>query len=543
MQLFSTEPESHHEVSRALESRYDHLISSGQKQPFVYPLVSYGAFLAIVYLCIDHRRRPWLQHCRFIVWGALLVCSAWCISNTRARNPAAAFGVGIVSSWAALWSSVMLVFNDGQTDFKRIERIARAREENPSESVEGQEGGRSQDVDLAANGHVGVKHRRPVTKYNHPGIEHSEYGGILIWQGYPDGPLYTRFDWICDLFSSFRGMGWNYRISGLPPPLEPIQGDPATNTEQYHANRRDFRQFRSKRDLLRHNLKLLVRNYFILDVLKTLISHDPYFWTGSYSRRPGYLSTWLDDYTVIDQSCRLLISLAAVFIALQTIFALGPVFFVGVLGDRYIGVRGEPWLYCDQFGSFSKVLDKGLAGWWGGWWHQTFRYGFEAPSTRIVDMLGWSQKSTKAKFLKLCVAFSLSGCLHACGSYTQIGETRPLRGPLLFFVLQILGISFQLFATSLLAKMGVRDSSPRWLRRTINVVYVHVWLYHTAPLLVDDFAKGGIWLFEPVPVSVLRGLGFGGKGDGWFPLTGAFSDRAVLRWHRGDSWWNTGVAL
>lgn len=38
------------------------------------------------------------------------------------------------------------------------------------------------------------------------------------------------------------------------------------------------------------------------------------------------------------------------------------------------------------------------------------------------------------------------------------------------------------------------------------------WLYLTGPLLADDFARCGIWLFEPVPVSIVRG----GLGERWW---------------------------
>lgn len=552
MQFFSHGPASHYEVVRELESRYDSLVSSGQVQPFVYPFTSYGAFFVLIYLCIDHRRRPWLRRCRFLVWSAVAAFSLWCIIYTRARNPAAAFGVGLINAWATLWCAVMLVFNDAQKDFTRIERKELNHDSTADRENFRDSNGHTNDLDVHANRNARKRTMKdPSSPSPDTGSKQrtSEVKGTLTWQSYPEGPFVDRLDWVCDLFSSFRGMGWSYRIAGLPPPPEAVQRDLAVNsdekvsTKNSPVSRLGLRRYQTRRELLKYNVYLLCRNYLILDIIKTLIAHDPYFWTGSYSQRPGYLPVWLDSYSVVDQTCRLLISLAAIYYALETIFALGPLFFVGVLGDRYLGVRGEAWIYCDQFGSFSNVLDKGLAGWWGGWWHQTFRFGFESPSARLIEMLGWDRKSAKAKFLQLTVAFSLSGCLHACGSYTQLGDTRPLRGPFLFFILQIFGISFQLAATTLLAKLGLKDRSPRWAKRVVNFVYVHVWLYHTAPLLVDDFAKGGVWLFEPLPVSFFRGLGFGGKEDGWFPLVGRDTGGDLMRWHSGDGWLNTGIAL
>ncbi|KAL1302593.1 hypothetical protein AAFC00_002970 [Neodothiora populina] len=448
----------------------------------------------------------------------------------------------------------MLVSNDAQREFQRIERKETPSGKQALDATDPTNGSANGvQVDGVQNGEFRNRKTVPASMSD-PGstLGPRDRKGTLTWQSYPAGPFIERLDWICDLFGSFRGMGWSFRIAGLPPPPESVQHDLSMNTGQApyegdtHVGRSGNHRYHTRREILRYNGFLLVRNYLILDLLKTLIVNDPYFWTGSYTQRPRYLPAWLDAYPVIDQSSRLLISLAAVYYSLETIFSLGPLFFVGILGPRYIGVRGEPWIYSDQFGSFSAVLDKGLAGWWGGWWHQTFRFGFESPSTRLLALLGWhDRKSPAAKLLQLCVAFALSGCVHACGSYTQLGDTQPLKGPFLFFVLQVVGISAQLALTAFLNKLGIASRTPKWLSRMANFVYVHVWLYHTAPLLVDDFARGGVWLYEPLPFSPLRGLGFGADEDGWFPLSAgnAGGVRDIFRWHRGSTWWNSGVAL
>lgn len=551
MHLFSQKPATHYVVVQELESYYDALVATGQIRPFVYPFGAIGAIVAIAYLCVDHRKRTLLARCRFLVWGFLAASSLWSLLYTRGRNPAAAFGVGLICAWATLWSSVLLVFNDAQRDFRRVERVPVSGVECVSADgpEEAAANGHTDDLQNHANGNGHLRKRNLPPKARDGSGAVTQPNTKLIWQSYPSGPLQHRLNWVCDLFSTFRGMGWNWRIAGLPTPPEPIvsetPGSPKSQTshEDIAVSHTGVHRYDSKKNLVRHNLYLLARNYFILDLLKTLIVIDPYFWNGSYSRPPGYLPQSLQDSLVAVKCSRLLISFAAIYFALQTIFALGPVFFAGILGEKMLNVRGEAWIYCDQFGPFSNVLDKGLAGWWGGYWHQTFRFGFESPSSRIIEMLGWEKKSPKAKFLQLCFAFTLSGCLHACGSYTQLGNTRPLRGPLSFFVLQIFGISFQIAATAALDRMGLRKKAPSWLGRVVNFVYVHVWMYYTAPLLVDDFAAGGVWLFEPLPVSLFRGLGFGAKEDGWFPILGNDNGSDVVRWHSGSSWWDTGIAL
>ena len=92
----------------------------------------------------------------------------------------------------------------------------------------------------------------------------------------------------------------------------------------------------------------------------------------------------------------------------------------------------------------------------------------------------------------------------ACTSFT---------GPFKFFLLQPFGILSQMAFT----QSGIVPKKiPKCIRQLANFVFVHVWMYYTAPLLVDDFARGGIWLYEPFAISPLRFLGFGAKDDnGW----------------------------
>lgn len=538
--MFERTPQTSHDVVRRLEARYHSQIATGQYQPFIYPWGTVGAALVILYLLIDHRRSPILRHCRFLAFAFICWFAFYTIRTCRALNPASAFGVGLINAWSILWCSVMLVFNDAQADFKRIERKERSldRDGNQSNGTTA----KAQDInDPVRKRTNGFPSEDKVGSTQSP----AQRSGTFAWQAYPVSPFLERMDWVADIFCNFRGMGWNWRISGLPPPPKHVQEDLKHNNateisdDNTHVSRMGIHRYQTKSTLLRHNIYIFCRNYLILDLLKTLIAHDPYFWgLKNDPRAPGYLPQSLKSSPVAINSARLLISLSAIGLALQFIFSLGPIFFVGILGPSIIGARGEPWMYPAQFGSFSIVFEKGLAGWWGGWWHQTFRYGFEASSTRVVKLLGLDPKSQTAKFLSLAIAFALSGCLHACGSYTQIGDTRPLMGPLRFFLLQILGVTAQTQTTRWLGRMGVTQRLPGWVRKGTNFAYTHVWFYYTAPLLVDDFAAGGIWLFEPLPISPLRGLGFGSKEDGWWCWSGQ-----IARWHSGKNWWDTGIAL
>jgi hypothetical protein len=541
--MFRGQALTHHDVNARLNAQYDSSIASGQFYAFTYPFGTLGASVVMLYLLVDHRSRPWLQKARFVAWAFITVFAIWTIKSFRARNPAAAFGVGLISAWSILWCGVMLVFKDAQVDFSRIER-----KESPLDRIYASElpqtaESKGLSTGVAQQNNLTLRDRGKLGTTQAP----AQRTGTLAWQGYPSAPFIERLDWVADIFSNFRGMGWNWRVSGLPSPPLRAQAQLAGNSgkpppeedeKKTMVSHTGVHRYHDKASLIKVNFRLVCRNVVILDIVKTLVSHDAYFWNGDTSATPHYLPDYLQVSPVAVRSTRLLISLGAIYIALQAIFALGPLFFVGLIGPRWLGVRGESWMYPDSFGSFDNVLDKGLAGWWGGWWHQSFRYAFEAPASSLLPLLKLKPKSPTGKFLSLTIAFVLSGMLHACGSHTQVGHTYPLSGPFIFFISQIGGISAQLAATFLLRKMGIVDRSPRWLQRTANFVYVHVWFYHTAPLLCDDFARGGIWMFEPLPISPLRGLGLGGNGDGLWCWWGG-----VVRWHKGDGWWNTGLAL
>jgi hypothetical protein len=50
-----------------------------------------------------------------------------------------------------------------------------------------------------------------------------------------------------------------------------------------------------------------------------------------------------------------------------------------------------------------------------------------------------------------------------------------------------------------------------------NAAFAFAWMVLVPPLFLDEYATAGVWLAEPVPVSLVRGLGFGfeGKRQWW----------------------------
>lgn len=554
--MFNHPPATHNEALDQVYAAYDAGISSGDFVPFVYPWASFGAIFCFVYLLVPHYNSPFLNSLRYPVWALNAYWSIHSVLYTRARNMAPAFGVGLISSWSLLWTFTLLVAHDAQTDFARIERTEGASASLRSNGTAASNGtvvkdkpqsdsltvSTIKDVDLAAE-------RKRLGTTAGP----SQRKGTFAWQHFPLSPFIERLDWVADVFCNFRGMGWNWRIAGLAPPPRWVQeqlhansGTPMSSKPDNHRGADGTRQPQTRGEALRAGWTTFLTGYLMLDLLKVIVIYDPYFWGVIDAPAPAFLPSFIRASPVLTRVFRLLVTLNAIKWALTTIFALAPIFFVGFLGPRVIGARACAWMYPDTFGSFSAVLDKGLAGWWGSWWHQTFRFAFEAPSKRLIARLGLSPRALPAKMIQLLTAFVLSGCLHAAGSYTQSGHTYPLSGPFAFFVLQAFGIVAQTLLVRALRGAGVvaasREQTPRWLRRAGNFVFVHVWFYFTAPLLADDFARGGIWLFQPVPLSPLRALGLGDEESHWMCWkTREGSD--WFRWYSGRRWWESGIAF
>ncbi|KAK4961085.1 hypothetical protein LTR10_001575 [Elasticomyces elasticus] len=530
------------EVNLYYDEVYFALIKSGQAHPFIYPWATGGAAIVLLYLLIDHRKSPVLRWLRCPVFAFLLAYQGWCIATNRARSPAAAFGVGLISSWGTLWVAAIMIVNDCQTDFSRVERRSSSDEAGSNGAV--------------TNGSVQNQPTNQKTKSASDPIAPTtndispKHEQLLYWQSYPTSSFLSRIDWVADVFCSFRGVGWNWQTSGIPPPPKWIKDQLRQHENAGGASdkptsmavttsRSGIRRFANRSELIRNTAINITIGYIALDIIVTLMHKDPYFWGYIESKAPAHLPHVIQDSDFLTHVYRLLLSLAGIYAALATIFKLGPAFFCGMLGPRWLGVRGEAWMNpADMFGSYNMVFTKGLAGWWGGWWHQTFRFAFEAPTSRLLEVTGIDKRSAAGKALSLFIAFFLSGCLHAAGSYTQLGDTRPLLGPFQFFMLQAIGILAQTLATQQMKKMGLLQSCPKLLCQATNFVLVHVWLYYTAPLLVDDFARGGVWLFEPIAFSPLRGLGFGAPDDQFFAMW-----HGLAWWRTGDHWWDSGIAL
>ncbi|KAL4991161.1 membrane bound O-acyl transferase family-domain-containing protein [Aspergillus falconensis] len=334
-----------------------------------------------------------------------------------------------------------------------------------------------------------------------------------------------------------RGPDFSFRISSLDP--VPSQLDPKNSPVNEERARP---QARSR---IRAAFICFFVAYLALDILKLIVIWDPYF-LGSISATPPSPLDHLSIIPGLIRAYRSFITGTAVYFALLFVTALNPIGFLGLSTAFPNASRAltatpmdAPWLYADQFGPISAILDDGLAGAWGKWWHQIFRFGFVSTAKWIISLLPASITSerTVRRIITTIVAFGISGIVHGFGSYTQIGEkTRPVSGTFLFFILQAVGVFVQdLWSRVVVTQLTRHDLAPsRWLRRTGNVAFVLGWLFFWGNRIADDFANGGMWLTEPLPFSLLRGL----MGRGWLCWRTPW-----FEYYDDGTFWGTGVRI
>lgn len=297
----------------------------------------------------------------------------------------------------------------------------------------------------------------------------------------------------------------------------------------------------TRRQFYLSRLRNVALAYIFIDFYSTILTVDPYFVAGPSlggQPLPGFLasvSPW------IVTAGRNLIALGAVLSAIQYIFGLTYVLLY-FLYRQAGSVAGELWQFPTDYGDFlPALLDGGLAGFWGSWWHQTFRAFYMAPVDHLVRKGRLRRGTPYARAAYLLSAFLQSGLLHSAGSYTTLPETRWWR-PTVFFLLCGVGIAVQDVTRAALWHVGLLPRLPRWAGRTANLLFVVVWLQAVAPFIVDDFTSNGTFLHEALPVSLFRLAGLGRPGDGriWRLERDQMPRFVAGGW---DRWWETGLAV
>lgn len=571
---------AHYDTLQRYHNEYLARRKNGQLVPFTLPYGALGCFIVMCFLMIPPTSRLHSIYTRYATFSAMTYCHLWIIWNCKTYNQGSAFVVGAMACWGIIWTATLLIFNDAKRDFKRLAlRPAISAHPNGHGHVIRAKGKTStptrdtHDASIThrkANGHT-TQHTSEEPSPTSP----TSLTDQIYWQPYPMHSLATRFLWCLDLFLNFRGISWNWKISGTPSYPLPIQhallrSSTTPSTRHYTSlhtstatrtapaidwpvSRTGIRRSDTLAALLSHNAWLFTKSYLAIDLMMTYIHHDAYFRTGTHTTPPPpFLPLSISSSPALLRALRLYISMSMVRHGLRLTYTLSPFFFAGILGPDgllarlgltsprgLLGLYGEPWLYPDHYGDFSNVARRGLAGWWGSFWHMVFRFAFEAAGRWAGALLGLRAQSGAAAVFGVLLAFALSGLIHLAGSVMQNGETWPWTGAFVYFMLQPVGMAVEAAWRAGLKKVGVKGRVPGWVGQVANLAWVYVWMWLTGGFLADDFARGGLWLAEPLMVSPARGLGYGVDGDGWFCWSGVW----VWVWRDSERWWQSGLAL
>lgn len=534
------------DVQKARQDRYDAALYLGNLQPFVYPRETISVAILLLAVLFIPRLSVTRKIQRAVSISAFAAIVYFCVSTMRrcrTLGMAGGYGIGLMCVWGMVASAYLLVFNDIGTSFRRVERRNIATKSkstsNQPEQVNGSVMPERRYEQTSSNSSLknrkvwGVNSPDKTIPVDDDQGETQDPAYELVWQAHPS-PFRHRLDWTIDLVTSFRGVNWNFRIPSLPaadfPPKDVTSASSADSVLSSPLDTMHRLRHRAIQDS--------VFQYLILDLFKAITITDPYFHGTASLESP---SPWpiLADHPALTRFTRLSISITSVLAALTFIFSLSPLFFPFLPTSLTNAPLHEPFLYPPYWGALApSLLDKGLPGLWGKWWHQMFRFGISEPSRLLITAFGLDPKGQTARVLSVLIAFTISGSIHAGASYTTFLDSRPLSGPLLFFMLQGIGVLCQTFFTQQFShKVYDTKTLPSWVRRTGNGLFVLTWLWFTGPLLANDFARCGIWLFEPLPVSPLRGL----LGWGWWCWNGPW----IMVWtgRQGDPWWSKGIAI
>ncbi|KAJ6007723.1 hypothetical protein N7540_011699 [Penicillium herquei] len=508
-------------LARQNECELDSLLQQGTFKPvFLYQVIIFNCLPWIALVIPKDHGGQYLRPLAFTLGVAFAV---ELLRNHRALLGGNGYLLGLIAAWWLVWGATLFLFSDVERDFKRIERVPLAEIDELSKHI----GDTDNTISMS-------------DKITSP--KHAQFR----WQSYPSTLLH-RIEWCAGLLFNLRGPEWNWRAAQLGALPRTVHAQLRSGFVSNDFSVEEDESYISAKKCLRNAFRKLLISYMTLDILKVVMMRDPYFRGITADAAPPFPFTFLASIPLGIRFYRCFVSCMGVYVALNYVTSLNPICFLGLSllfpdASRRLTAAplDEPWLYAQSFGPFiAPTLDHGLAGTWGRWWHQLFRYGFTSPGRWVISLypISWRRSATVKRATYLIVAFSLSGFVHACGSYTQFTKTRPLSGPFLFFISQSVAIIVEgIFKTILLPKLHLQGA-PRWLRRTANGLFVFFWLLYSGIYIADDFARGGLWLMEPVPFSPLRGSGLA-NGQGWWCWEGTWFGY----WSDG-TYWGRGIRL
>ncbi|KAK4230486.1 hypothetical protein QBC38DRAFT_383694 [Podospora fimiseda] len=489
---------------------YRQAFYSSNRTPFLLPqgLIP-SFFIPLLYLSIPHKKNPWLYYSRYPITFLITYLNYHMLKTVSSLNEAIGYAVGLMASWGTIWIWCWLIFYDAQKECKRVVRVLKKPRNRKKEKEENP-----------------LEEQKPIDESNHP--EKYEY----IWESYPfTSNWFHRLEWSTSLLLNFRGIGWNWSPQNIFPSFVYNPQETVVNLATIPLKTKPgYTRSLTYTSFLRSRLTIIILSYLYLDLWTIIFRQDPYFIYGptTHTQPLSPFLAWLPHPLLSGiQSLAALTGIASALLLYTNTYQLLSI-------SLLRGTSSELWQYPPVFGSFNNILRKGLRGFWGAYWHQTFRVGFTAPIKPL------SIKKREIKMLaEMLVAFFLSGIIHACGGTTSaFRESTWFWGSVWFFNLQGVGILLQQGLISL----GVGKGYGKRVKEVGNLLFVMAWLHSTCWGFINDMSKAGVWMFEPIPVSILRFV-FGWRAtegdEGWWRWEGEYG----VEWYWGERWWQSGIKI
>ncbi|KAF4190548.1 hypothetical protein CNMCM8694_003590 [Aspergillus lentulus] len=174
-------PSSYRQILDNNRDQFELLIHHGDYKPFyLWHLLVFTA-LPLCGLLISRRRGA--RYLRPVLFAVILGTAVDVMRHRRALLGANGYMGGLVTAWWTIWSATILIFNDVERDFERIERRS-GNATCPGKAPPPDNENKPRSSDKAANGHI-LKAKQYASQ------RESE---DLAWQPYPRAFLH-RLNW------------------------------------------------------------------------------------------------------------------------------------------------------------------------------------------------------------------------------------------------------------------------------------------------------------------------------------------------------------
>ncbi|KAH8432514.1 wax synthase family protein [Aspergillus melleus] len=321
-----------------------------------------------------------------------------------------------------------------------------------------------------------------------------------VWKPFPTALGAKRFLWICDLLVNPRAIGWSYGpVRYLPPLRDHRQSKRALDD----VNAVDQDAEEPPATFAKRQFRRILFGYLILDAYQSTFGRNyprlcETLATAATAGLGTHLSTettetlvrtylfgpvcWLTSYAFVD--------------GVHALFGLVG---VNVFGNVSPKLSAEPWMYPSLFGPVQSLFTFRLRDIWGKFWHDLCRRPFLALSVSLIPK---SAPPYLKQLVVLYTSFTLSGIIHALGSYAVSRNAQAAGMMMYFFFVLSTCIAFQqIFSGELLPRLLPQNRVSRVVIWVLDASFVWAWANLTCPWFIEYSMLPQSMASIPMPFS------------------------------------------